>query len=108
MQKAILNIDQIIKLEMAKFGWKLINNELPAPVQKCALNDHTGETSIKNHRYNTRNKVIPNLLKINNKSYRNSIFCKGIGYFSNLPSKLKTTKNLSNFINKVKKHLLGT
>ena len=52
----ILKFLDMIKMEMCKFGYKLVHKMLPEPLHK--LMDLRGQK--KTHRYNTRNKYIPN------------------------------------------------
>ena len=87
-----LLIRDIIVQEIIKFGWKLTNNQLPVSLEKCALSSADGASLTKNHGYHTRNKNIPNVPHVKNKSYKNSIFCKCISLFGNLPKELKSIK----------------
>ena len=40
----ILRICDLIKLENIKFGYKLVNNLLPAKIKQCAACDATGKS----------------------------------------------------------------
>ena len=79
----------LIKLELAKFGWNTKNFELPLALQECAQTNEIGKTLIKLHQYTTRNKGIPNIPHTVSKHYSNSIFCKSISYFYTLSSEIK-------------------
>ena len=96
----------LIKLELAKFGWKLKNCQLPTALQECAQTNQCGKMSIKSHRYTTRNKGIPNIPHTASKHYSNSIFCRSISYFYTLPSEIKTINNYRSFCRKMKLYLL--
>ena len=101
-----LTIDDIIRLEILKFGWKLVNHTLPSSLHACALSSSQGLTLEKTHRYSTRNKRIPNVPRVTNKLYKSSIFCKGIVKFSELRSELKEAKSYNYFVKLVKKEIL--
>ena len=63
-----LLIKDIIDQEIIKFGWKLTNHQLPVSLEKCALSSACGASLIKSHCYHTRNKKIPNVPHLKNKS----------------------------------------
>ena len=55
----ILTVDCMIELEMCKLGYRMTNNMLPKPLY-CALQmDQHEKSTVKLHRYETRNKPIP-------------------------------------------------
>ena len=101
-----LTIDDIIRLEILKFRWKLVNHTLPSSLHACALSSSQGLTLEKTHRYSTRNKRILNVPRVTNKLYKSSIFCKGIVKFSELRSELKEVKSYKYFVKLVKKEIL--
>ena len=59
----ILCIDNLIKLENYKFGYKMARHLLPSEIVKCVNTDAKGCSLIKDHRYETHNKCIPNYHK---------------------------------------------
>ena len=94
---AFLSVTDLVNLELAKFGWKLANKQLPISLEQSTLTSHSGKTLNKTHRYSTRNKAIPNVPVAKNKLYANSIFCKGISYFSKLPTKIRNVQSWKTF-----------
>ena len=98
--KKILTIRNIVKQELLKFGWKLLNQQLPISLQKCALTTASGCSLEKMHRYSTRNKKVPNIPLVRNNSYKKSIFCKGISEFADLPLKLRISEIINYFVEK--------
>ena len=98
-------VSDLIKFELAKFGWKITNKQLPPSLSTNILTTHCGQTLTKTHRYSTRNKAIPNIPAVKNKLYSASIFCKGISFFSNLPTELKNLKSKSLFYKQTKSYL---
>ena len=103
----ILSVTELIKLENMKFGHKLLSNDLPTEISKCVKNDHKGNSLIKAHGYNTRNKDIPNIPPAKNYKYLSSIFCKGSTALMQLPDYIKSIRNYSCFVHACKKFLLS-
>ena len=68
----ILKINELIKLEEIRFGFKITNKLLPNNLQLLVDHDQHGYALNKNHTYNTRNKQIPNLPHTDKQIYRNS------------------------------------
>ena len=101
-----LSIRNIINLEKCKFGWKLVNRQLPRALMRCALTSHKGDSLEKKHSYNTRNKNIPNKPHVKSRLYNESIFCSGIVKFNKLSNKLKKETNYRIFCKKLKYNLL--
>ena len=64
-----LDINDMITLENYKFGFKLVNNILPVNIVRCAMSDHDGKSLAKTHRYCTRNRNLPNVLKSKKTAY---------------------------------------
>ena len=56
-----LTLDDMIKLENLKFGWKTVNKELPVELQRCATTDQMGLSLNKNYKYETQNKRLPKM-----------------------------------------------
>ena len=94
----IMKIDELIKLEEIKFGYRQINKLLPNKLQHIVDHDSKGLTLAKSHVYNTRNKKIPNLPSSHHHKYRNSFLNKGIVSFSNLPYELKSKTSINSVI----------
>ena len=73
----ILTIDEMIRLENMKFGYKLVHQMLPQKIVKTCYVDSKHQPLTKSHQYSTRNKSVPNLPRNMNKLYRESFLCKG-------------------------------
>ena len=99
----ILRIDQLIRLEEIKFGYKQINKLLPNKLQYIVDHDSKGKTLMKKHAYNTRNKKILNCPSSCHQNYRNSFLNKGIVSYSNLPYQLKSNNIISTIISGFKR-----
>ena len=97
-----LTLDDMIKLENLKFGWKTVNKELPVELHRCATTDQMGLSLNKTYKYDTRNKRLPKTSVAKTKLYSSSIFCKGIKNFETLPAELKACTDFKCFIRKCK------
>ena len=56
----ILRVEDLIKLEQYKMGYKACSNLLPVRLLTCLFTDSKDRTLRKTHGYNTRRKEIPN------------------------------------------------
>ena len=100
----ILDINQQIKLEHAKLGYRLQNKLLPMKIMNIITTDSSNKSLEKIHKYNTRNKNKLYLPKIKNKLYRNSFLYQANKEIMLLP-KIKPSKvSYSTFIKSVKNH----
>ena len=72
----ILGLEKLVRLEQMKIGYKLCHNLLPTKVATLIRHDHKGHNMSKEHKYQTRNKYIPNLPQVHNNKYKSSfLFC---------------------------------
>ena len=81
----ILQIDDLIELELAKFRYRIVNKKYP-DVLLDILNSHGGR---KEHKYPTRHKNLPNIQKHTGAQFNMSFMCKGITTYTQLPNKIK-------------------
>ena len=100
-----LLLSDIIKQEVLKFGWKITLQELPIALQKCAITTAKGQSLEKRHRYETRNKRVPNIPIVKNSLYKHSVFCVGISSYGDLPNELKNIDSYKLFCKQLKQHL---
>ena len=104
----ILSIEEMIKLENMKFGYKLVHHMLPTRIVEICYEDSNNQSLIKAHKYSTRNKNVPNLPAKMNKQYRESFLCKGPQSWLTLSVETREKHNLKAFIKKCKNNLLST
>ena len=104
----ILPFWYLLKLEQCKMGYKLCHGLLPKNLTKCMLTDHREISVRKTHRYQTRQKEIPNLPSVTGSKYRASFLFTSISEYSKLGSDLKEAKNLTVFIKQLKSKYLST
>ena len=64
--------------------------------------DHQNEFLVKDHRYSTRNKAIPNLPKVLGKKYRASFLYNSIKLYSEFDDRLKSAHSLITFAKRCK------
>ena len=99
-----LCLNELITLELAKYGYKISHKLYPAKVHENA-EAHGG---LKQHRYPTRYKNTPNIQKHTTIEFNHSILCKGLTVYNGLPVRLKEQPTLKRFTKEVKKHLMST
>ena len=104
---SLLGLDDMIKLENMKFGYKLIHHKLPIRITEICNKDSRSHSLIKTHNYSTRNKKVPNLPVQMNKQYRESFLCKGPQSWLTLSVETREKHNLKSFIRKCKDTLLN-
>ena len=102
----ILTIDEMIRLENMKFGYKLVHQMLPQKIVETCYVDIKHQPLTKSHQYSTRNKSVPNLPRNMNKLYRESFLCKGPQSWLTLSVETREKYNLKTFIKKCKENLL--
>ena len=103
----ILSLDNMITLENCNFGYKLVNKLLPEEIVVCAMTDHKGRSLQKQHKYNTRHKIVPNLPIVKSSRYLNGIFCMGYKEYIVLSTELKNSRTLQGFARKCHTRLLN-
>ena len=101
-----LTLNQLIKLENWKLGYKLKNNELPCRISKIISHDKNKIALNKKHHYNTRNKNLLNIPKHSSVSYHKSFLVSCIRDFASLPSSVTTIQKFKPFVHKCKTILL--
>ena len=99
----ILKVPCLLFLENCKFGYKLINKQLPRKIEESCMFDNNRNSLEKSHRYNTRNKRIPNVPIKMNKIYRASFLNKGPQSLLSVSTTIKDAPNLKLFSVKLKK-----
>ena len=107
-KEKILPVQKLIALEECKMGYKLCHNLLPKNLGKCMLSDHRDVSVQKGHRYQTRNKKIPNLPSANSSKYRSSFLFTSIKEYSKLSTELKEAKSLSIYVRSLKNRIIET
>ena len=107
IQHGILPISKLILLENYKFGFKYVKKLLPITLSKELETDSKNHSLVKMHRYNTRNKHLPNAPTRMKTLYRCSLLYKSITLYNKLPVCIKNCRSLKSFVSKCKHHLLN-
>ena len=98
----ILKFINMLQVEQCKMGYKLCHSLLPKALLKNMILDHKNHSIVKNHRYSTRSKAIPNLPNVSGNKYRSSFLFTSIKAYSALDNSLKVSRNLNIFVRKCK------
>ena len=84
-----MKIKEITKYELCKLAFKVKNKLLPH-----ALLDTFDTYGKKTHKYPTRNKNLPNIMKHTSTDFNKSFLCKSLWYDHTLSSNIKNSLNL--------------
>ena len=95
-----MKFDDIVRLEQCKLAYKIKNRLMPSPILE--LFNTLGK---KTHRYNTRQKHLPNIKRHKSELYNKSFLCKSIAYYNTISNNIRNTPNLKEFTNMYKKSL---
>ena len=99
----LLNLSQLINLENNKLAYKIYHKHLPSRMLDIINSDSHDKTLNKNHRYNTRNKKVPNLPKANSVMYHQSFLYRGVKSMSTLHPDILNSSNIKAMIRACKK-----
>ena len=93
-----LTFPDMIQLELAKLGFKVSNKHLPTPIL-AIFNANEGE---KKHKYQTRNKAVPNIQKHQSNLFNNSFLCRSIQEFMKLNAITRKTVTIQSLSRQLK------
>ena len=102
----MLRLDELIKLENIKLGYKLEHSILPTTIHDMLKSDSKNTSLVKTHPYHTRTKNIPKMPTALCKSYHASFLVQSIKEYEKLPLELRESRTLSACIKKVKTRML--
>ena len=102
----LLTVSQMIQLEKLRFVYKCVNKTIPKPISGVAFTDQNGMSLEKTHDYPTRNKHIPNNAKVCNNKYRKCIIYSAFSEYNTLPTDIKNSKHLVEFVKRTKDYLM--
>ena len=101
----ILKMKDIKQLELLKFGYGIDHKIHPQPILDL-FKKMEKPTGTKTHKYNTRQKNMPNVLPHTNTPYNQSYMCKSLSQYHKLSDKIKKAKMLKKFIEIIKYKLI--
>ena len=99
----LLELSQLIELENNKLAYKIYHKLLPSRMLEIINCDTQNKTLSKKHRYNTRNKNVPNLPKAKNMIYHRSFLYCGLKSLSNLHEDILNWPSINRMIKTSKK-----
>ena len=105
-KEKMMRLDDLIKIENIKLGYKLEHSHLPITIQHMLKTDSKEKSLVKTHPYPTRTKNVPNLPRTMNKAYHTSFLVKSIKEYEKLPLEMRESKTLSGFIRQAKRKML--
>ena len=97
-------VEDIVELELGKFGYKLGKNLLPKPL-KTIMESKGG---IKSHRYPTRNKQITNIQRHYSAVFNHSYMCRSLVIYSQTSQHIHSKKSVKSFAKTFKEEKLKT
>ena len=96
----IIRLPDLIVFHQQKLGYLVSHKLLPTPL--LGLFNRRGGR--KTHRYETRNKNMPNIQTHQEALFNNSFLCKAITEYNKLLISIKTSEPTRLFTGKLKKH----
>ena len=98
----MLRLQDLIKLENKKLGYQLDKHLLPQSLHKLLWTDSKNRPLYKLHQYNTRDKHLPNLPKVNSVQYQRGFQFQSIKDYEATPVAIRQSSTLCQFIGKLK------
>ena len=105
-KEKVMRLEELIKIENVKLGYKLEHSQLPITIEKMMKSDSKKKSLEKTHPYPTRTKNLPNLPTALNKAYHTSFLVQSIKEYERLPTEIRESITLNSFIKQVKKKVI--
>ena len=106
-KERMLRLHDLIKLENKKLGYQLDKNLLPQNLHKLLWTDSKNRSLQKPHQYNTRDKHLTNLPKVNTASYQCGFQFQSIKDYEATPVEIRQSSTLGSFVRRLKMQLLA-
>ena len=94
----IIRFPDLIESELCKLGYKLDRKMLLIPVVDLFHRNN----SKKMHKYNTRQKSLPNVQRHTTPLFNKSFLCKSLTLYGKLPTKVKQQRSVEMFCKNLK------
>ena len=107
LEFGILTTKESIFAENCKITYRLEHDILPGKLPQLFKTDNKGNSLIKNHKYRTRSKCIPNLARMHTKQYTDSFLTKCIVDYQTLPTVTRKSKSKILFNKNLKEIILA-
>ena len=102
----ILKLKETLVLENCKLINRYEHNKLPTKIDHLLKTNQHGETLLKQHKYNTRHKKLPNMARSHCKMYSTSYLCSSVRDYQKLSLNMRKTENSKKFSNLLKNILM--
>ena len=99
----LLSIYDMIYLEMTVLGYKITHKMVPDPLVDI-FNKDEGK---KQHDYETRSKITPNIQKHHSVQFNKSFICRSLSAYMSLPCIIIQKPSLTSFTRGVKDHIIN-
>ena len=96
--KSIIKVDDLIKIELCKLGFKIIHCLLPKNLNDCLNTNASGHSLTRKHRYSTRNKSDLRIPMYKRDSFLN----KCTKEFIKLKTEIKLSKSIPELVRQLK------
>ena len=106
-KEQMLRLQDLIQLENRKLGYQLDKNLLPLNLHRLLWIDSRNKSLQKTHQYNTRDKHLPKLPKVNTKNYQRGFQFQSIKDYEATPVEIRNSSTLNSFVRKLKAYLLS-
>ena len=103
-KEKMIRLQDLIQLENKKLGYQLERKLLPSNLYNLLWTDSKNKTLQKTHHYNTRDKHLPKLPKVNTNNYHQGFQFQSIKDYESTPVEIRT---LYSFTRKLKLHLIS-
>ena len=94
----LLDLSQLIDLENNKLAYKIYHKQLPTRMLDTINSDCQNKMLNKHHRYNTRNKKVPNLPKASSVMYHQSFLYWGLKSMSTLHLDILNSSSIKSMV----------
>ena len=103
----IMKINDLLRLENYRFGYKFLQRQLPIKIVDLIKCDQIGNSLIKDHTYNTRHKILLNKPQAKNKFYKSCLIIKGMDALTLLKAEQFKSQACRALLNLVKRKYLN-
>ena len=98
INKSIIKVDDLIKIELCKLGFKIIHCLLPKNLNDCLNTNASGRSLTRKHQYSTRNKSDLRIPMYKRDSFLN----KCTKAFIKLKTEIKLSKSIPELVRQLK------
>ena len=93
----ILKVKETLVLENCKLIYRYEQNKLPTKLKNLLETNQHGDSLLKQHKYNTRHKRLPNMARSHCKIYNTSYLCSSVKDYQKLSLNVRKADDLKKF-----------